>query len=259
MTEPILRLVAKSGVEPLLKHLMEASETAFLRRDIESALTDLGVAVPSQVVDELVEARLLQQQGSGMAISRDGQRASLLIEALNGGDIERTYARLRQVNGLGSMYELVRQGMTTKFFESLMERPGFARLYVCSPWINPSDREASILRHASLQMERRSGRPPEVFVITRPPEHQPRGAEEGIRPFRDIGARVFLHSRLHSKLYIREPDANGGYLMAIVGSENLTRSNNLELGIQINSDGRLIDQLIAHFWELTTYTQEGDV
>jgi hypothetical protein len=44
---------------------------------------------------------------------------------------------------------------------------------------------------------------------------------------------------------------SGGYSMAILGSQNLTRSNYLELGIRINSDSQIINKLIAYFWELS--------
>ena len=44
--------------------------------------------------------------------------------------------------------------------------------------------------------------------------------------------------------------------MAIVGSQNLTKSNYLELGIRINSDNQVIDHLIAYFWEITNYSHE---
>ena len=46
--------------------------------------------------------------------------------------------------------------------------------------------------------------------------------------------------------------------MAIVGSQNLTRSNHLELGIRVNNDSRMIDELIRYFLELTSYSTEPE-
>src|SRR5437867_2721150 len=49
-----------------------------------------------------------------------------------------------------------------------------------------------------------------------------------------------------------------GLSMAIVGSQNLTRSNHLELGIRVNNDSRMIDELIRYFLELTSYSTEPE-
>ena len=72
----------------------------------------------------------------------------------------------------------------------------------------------------------------------------------------DLGATIFLHRSLHSKLYIREPGANGGSLLAIVGSQNLTRSNYLELGIQILGDSTLVQNLVRYFFDVTNESVE---
>ena len=152
-------------------------------------------------------------------------------------------------------YELVREGMISKFFKSLVDNPRFGRLYFCSPWINPSETEAAILRYACLQTQRR-GVQCDVLVITRPPEMMPPGMEGGLDCFKDVGAKILFHPRLHSKLYIREPDANGGHSIAIVGSQNLTRSTHLELGIRINDDSRMIDELIRYFLHLAAQSSD---
>jgi hypothetical protein len=101
-----------------------------------------------------------------------------------------------------------------------------------------------------MQLSKR-GNPVEVFVITRPEDMMPPGTETGLKCFEEIGAEFFYHRRLHSKLYIREPGINGGLSMAIVGSQNLTRSTHLELGVRINNDSRMIDELIRYFWEIS--------
>jgi hypothetical protein len=44
--------------------------------------------------------------------------------------------------------------------------------------------------------------------------------------------------------------------MAIVGSQNLTKSRYLELGVRINSDSQMIDRLIGYFLELTNHSRE---
>ena len=92
-------------------------------------------------------------------------------------------------------------------------------------------------------------------MITRPDDG--RGTRsENLAPFLDLGASVFLHEKLHAKLYIREPDFAGGYVMAVVGSQNLTRSKYLELGIRIESDTVIIGNLISYFYDITYHSHE---
>jgi hypothetical protein len=219
----------------------------------------MGVIDARTTADDLISNRLLQQLGVRFSISHYGHRVTLLLEAMNGGDIEDVIRRLRRLEGFDELYELVRQGMTTRFLNTFIERPHFGRLYFCSPWINLNHREAALVRHGLMQSQKKGSKVPEVLVITRPLEYYPDGIRVsglGIQPLVDLGAKIFFLKNVHTKLYIREPGENGGYSLAIVGSENLTQSNYLELGIQVNGDGRLISQLISHFYELTSYSSE---
>ena len=163
------------------------------------------------------------------------------------------YQRLGNLDNTLHSYQLVREGMTASFLENVNARPGFLRLYLCSPWIGLSDRNRALLVHA-LHMAESRGERPELLVLTRPGADG--SAPSGIAPLQELDATVFLNPRLHTKLYIREPGKRGGYSMAVVGSENLTRSNYLELGIRINSDSTMIDKLIAYFWALSTESVE---
>jgi hypothetical protein len=253
----LLELLTQHGITATLDQLAGDNATAFSRPALENMLADHGASSPAEAVERCMEANLLEPFGPRLGISRFGRRALLLIEAIEGGDVEQIFRRLRRMTGGRETYELVRQGMTIRFFRSLVEHPGVARLFFCSPWIHPDEREAAILRHTALQIAKR-GAKLEVLVLTRPPEMMPKGTEGGLKCFEDVGAQFFFHSRLHSKLYIREPDANGGLSMAIVGSQNLTRSNHLELGIRINNDSRMIDELIRYFLELTSYAFEPE-
>lgn len=255
----ILEVAARPGVGKALQGLVASNTTSYVRQSLADELLGHGVSGPEELIDELLGLHVLQQSAAGLLVSVYGRRVALLLEALEGGDLDDVFRRLRRLGGAGEPYKLVRQGMTTRFLESLNERPGFGRLYFCSPWINPSDREAALLKYAIMQAQKLGN--PEVLVVTRPEEMQPDGIKvsgNGLKPFIDVGAKVHFLKKLHTKLYIREPDASGGYLMAIVGSENLTQSNNLELGVQINGDSRLITQLISHFYELTSYSSEDE-
>ncbi|MGH7864520.1 MAG: hypothetical protein ACREQB_05995, partial [Candidatus Binataceae bacterium] len=201
-------------------------------------------------------AGLLQWYGHRIGLSTFGIRAKLLLEALNGGDASDVYRRLTPYDSTLRMYELVREGMTHEFLRSINDRPGFARLYFCSPWISLHAKQEAMLAHAVVQAEKR-GPPPELFLITRPVGAGRLTPPETIKPFRDLAATVFLNRRLHTKLYIREPDQSGGYSMAIVGSQNLTKSQHIELGIRINADSVMVNHLIGYFWELANASQEA--
>ena len=174
--------------------------------------------------------------------------------AIAGGDVSDIFRRLQRIDG-GQSYELVREGMTELFFASLNRAPDrLGTLYICSPWINASESAIRHLRYSYLRQSGHSMQQPELLVVTRPPQDQ--GSLSSLAPFRDLGARIFFHRRLHSKLYIREPDQSGGTLLAIVGSQNLTRSRYLELGIRIAGGDQLVRQLIRYFLELTNVSDE---
>ena len=253
----LLQVLGEPGVDETLDELMKSSEAAFDRSHLENLLQDHGTVSPVQLFDRLLYSNVLQNIGQRFALSAYGRKLSLLISAINGADIEYVFLRLRRIDGQGPTYELVRQGMTTEFFSSLIDRPGFGALYVCSPWINPLEEDCKRLKYAMTEEERRTGIRPRLQVVTRPPENQPRGTETGLDCFREVGGIVYYHKRLHSKLYIREPGLNGGLLLAIVGSENLTRSSWLELGIMVNGNDRIVNELIRYFNNLANIATEA--
>lgn len=251
-------LVARTGAADALATLMGTDATSYDRGELKKLFADAGVNDPTDLINDFVSEQLLEYRGRGIALSSQGERTALLVEALNGGDIEDIFQRLRALGSITSRYELVRHGMTTLFVKSLAERPDFRRLYICSPWIHPSEQEVAYLRHACIKAEDGCGSQPELYVIARPTDRMPADAEDGLLDFRELGARIFLHPRVHTKLYIREPHVRGTTLMAIIGSQNLTRSQNLELGIKINGDSSLIGQLIRYFYDLMSWSQEQE-
>lgn len=255
MMTDLHEVVAVSGAYATLQMLAESARPVHGESDMEGMMRDLGVAEPLSTLRELVAAGLLRTPDGNVAITPLGIRTALLLEAINGGDLQEMWRRLSRLEGLAA-YSLVREGMTRMFLENLNSRPGFGRLYFCSPWIGLDRRNERLLVNALVRAEARGKRQPEVHVITRPAQGTTAAVPDSLLPFRQLGASVFLNARLHSKLYIREPTTAGGYAMAIVGSQNLTRSTYLELGIRINSDSQLITQLIRYFWEITQNSRE---
>jgi hypothetical protein len=232
-----------------------SSRSSFSETEAEELMRGAGISDVQTTLADLVAANVLGRVGDGVGLTTFGMRTLALLDALNGGDVADAYARLARYDPSLRTYELVREGMTRQFLENLRARPGFRRLYLCSPWISFEPRDFELLRSAITQAAR-SGQPPELFVITRPIEGDRTRPPRAARDLQVLGATVFLHQQLHTKLYIREPGVSGGFAMAIMGSQNLTRSRYLELGIRINADNRLVDQLITYFWDITNGSVE---
>jgi hypothetical protein len=251
----ISEIVGFRGAYETLRALEGSQRVVHGVDDVLKLMEECGTERPNACLEDLVAANILHRSGDNFALTTFGIRTSLLLGAVNGGDVRETYRRLGAIDSTLRMYELIRQGMTKSFLRSLRDRPAFGRAYFCSPWISLDEKQAQMLATAILRVEKRRGSSPEILVITRP-EEKTGQAPASLKPFRDIGATIFLNKRLHTKLYIREPDTSGGVSMAIVGSQNLTKSSYIELGIRINSDVQMINQLIAYFLELTFQSEE---
>ena len=252
----LLQVLAKRGVDRTLSFLMSSSDSTFERSELENMFLDYGAHAPSELFDHLLDSNIFQAIGTGFALSQNGRKMSLLMQAINGADLNEVYRRIRRIDGDDVAYQLVREGMTSIFFNSLSERPRVGTLYICSPWINPTEKQAKRLMYAALMQERRTGAIPDILIVTRPSKDQPPGTENGLETFRKLKAKIYYNKRVHSKLYIREPDSSGGAMLAIVGSQNLTRSRMLELGILIKGDDQVINQLVRHFLDLSNASEE---
>ncbi len=246
-------IVGTKGAFETLRFLDVSRDTYYPKDQLQDHMESYGVTDPANVLRDIFAANLIHLDENQVSITTYGIRTYLLLLAINGGDIKDIYRRLSHLDSSLRSYELIREGMTTSFLQNLNQRPGFGRLYFCSPWIHLDRKRQELLESAVLNTERRRGNRPEVLVITRPDGDT---IPDTLQPFRDLGATIYLNKQLHTKLYIREPDTSGGYAMAIVGSQNLTKSKYLELGIRINADGQMINKLISYFIELTFYSQE---
>jgi len=98
----------------------------------------------------------------------------------------------------------------------------------------------------------------EVVVISRPLDKRASGYQAFFKTFsalEKIGAEIVTHDDLHAKIYIRDQGPAGGLRLAICGSENLTGSRNIELGVRITNDNVIINKLISHFFEIYNMCQ----
>ena len=246
--------LGSTGIYESLRALNEDPREMLEVGDYCALMESLGVTDATHLLHELEGLGLLTRVGTTVGLSAKGTKTTLLLRALNGDDLSRVLRRLKELDSSLVNYSLVREGMTTGFFKSLVSQPNVGRLYICSPWINLTTIEERYLKTAILSRRRRR-RNPEIQVITRPDDGRGTRAKN-LEPFLGLGASVFLHQKLHAKLYIREPDFAGGYVMAVVGSQNLTRSKYLELGIRIESDSVIIGKLISYFYNISAHSQE---
>lgn len=252
----ISEIVGFPGVYETLREIEVSPKTELSNDEIEQITKQYGAEGLISRLDDLVAGNLLRRYGNNYSLTTLGIRTTLLLEAINGGDLRDIYRRISRIDSSLRDYELIREGMTRTFLRSLIHRPGFGRLYFCSPWINLDKKNEDMLVQAVDHVKMRRGIKPEILVITRPANRTDTTPPESLNLFLELDASVYLSKRLHTKLYIREPDNSGGYAMAIVGSQNLTKSRYIELGIRVNSDSQMINQLIGYFLEITNHCHE---
>lgn len=245
--------LGRTGTFCVLSSLERSGQSFLNRGEVQTLMTECEVEESEDMLEDLVATGMLHRASDAFYLSRFGLRTTILLRTVNGGELSDAFRQLSRIDSSLGAYELVRDKMTTVFIRSLTSRPGIGALYFCSPWINITEKD---FEHIRRSVERARPRAPDIFVITRP-DPITNGMPDGAKPFRELGADIFLHPRLHTKLYIREPGLQGGYAMAIVGSENLTRSRYLELGIKVNGDTAMIQQLVRYFFELTNRSTEA--
>jgi len=244
------------GAHEALRTMDQANESMFSYDALANLMIGCGAREVDATVDALMESNLVHRAAQGFEITHLGRKASLLLDAINGADLREVWRRLGHLDPTLRNYELVRNKLTEEFLRSFVTRPSFGRLYLCSPWISFDRYQQGLIAHAVLQAER-SARRPEILVVTRPERRATNPVPPAAQYLQRLGAVVYLNRNLHSKLYIREPNQGGGYLMAILGSQNLTKSTYLELGIKIHSDTTVIQNLIGYFFDIASQSDEA--
>lgn len=212
--------------------------------EIAAELDAAGVGSGQASLQILKSLGLVTQDSiERVSLSQAGRRTRLLLAGVNQVfPLEEVVRGLSAESALLPHYYLVTE-MTQHFIMNLYQRPDFGRLYICSPWLSFDPPTLQYLIHA-LALASRS-KTPELYVITRRAQ-----AQAGITALRNLGADITYRDDLHTKLYIREPGPSGGLLLSILGSQNLTRSDYLELGLAVRNDSVIISRLIAYFFTL---------
>jgi hypothetical protein len=200
-------------------------------------------------LDELRTAGFFtERRPGGVALTTRAHRTLLFTSGALGASSADVFDELRTIETTLHRYDLVREGMTSRFIKGLLNQPDFQRLYICSPWINLQKDDLGRLAVALEKARRTLTRPPEILVLVQSPKIPE--VKKTLEILRTFGADIVEKVRLHSKLYMREPGPAGGLSLAIVGSENLTRPKWIELGIEIRNDSYVFSRLRSYFFDV---------
>ncbi len=236
-----LRFIASECVPAVLRDLCLTSDLA------------LGPALDAQaegsripyLTERFVRLNLVSE--STMQVSTLGRTCDCGVGLIEGENIVDIIDRLRSIDPLSNRVTLVREGMTSQFIKLLHRLDPLRRIMICSPWINLGrDRQHELM--AGIERSRRQQDfYPEITVVTRALDEQPNKAEnETLAYFRRIGAVIKHVPNLHSKLYIVESGATPPQRHAFVGSENFTKVRFQEVGIRVNNDHQVVDDLVHY-------------
>jgi hypothetical protein len=234
LTDDLLELVRAGG----------AYDIEFYKNVLQVA----GCEIPERVIDDFRVAGFFTTRPPAVALSTKAHRTLLFSSGALGTASDRIFDELRTIETTLHRYELVREGMTSRFIRGLLREPGFQRLYICSPWINLQNDDLGRLAVALDKAKRGLARPPEILVLVQTPKIP--ALKRTLDVLRTFGAQIIEKDRLHSKLYMREPGPSGGLSLAIVGSENLTRQKWIELGIEIRNDSQILSKLRNYFFDV---------
>ena len=250
-TDLLSEITGQRGLFQLLD-LIDGWEVTFPSSEIIAAMETLDIGDPDIVYEQLNAEGLLAGTGGNLvSLTTKGRKTFLLLQAINGVDIQEIYRRLTALYPRWGQYQVVRERMTQDFIRELYDRPDFRKLYLCSRWIHlekrPRGRLAQAVYWASERQE------VEILVIHGPVSRESQHDSAMIETLdfhKSLGAEIVLNPRVHAKLYIREPGLSGGLQTAVVGSENLTVPKYAELGLKIINDGVMIDKLIRVFFDI---------
>jgi len=238
------------SVPPVTFKLLEAARNG-TTKDVDAyrlLLRTCGCKEPDGVLTELRAAGFFTGRPDGLAVSSRAYRTLLFLSGALGTGSQNVVDELRTVEPSLHRYELVREGMTSRFIKGLLSEPGFQRLYICSPWINLRKEDLGRLGTALHKATQSLTRPPEILVLVQTPRYPE--VKQTLQVLESMGAKVVEKPKLHSKLYMREPGPSGGLSLAIVGSENLTRPKWIELGIEIRNDNYFLAKLRSYFFDV---------
>lgn len=245
-------ILGKNGIYPWLEEVHQNQPLTF-----DSALdsmSELGIEFPDQTIKEIINQGVILLAGENIVLSNFGRRITLLLSGINGADVREVFRKISKIEPSLLPYEIVREGMTGEFISTLESNPKFRRVFICSPWLIMKRKLLHKFVYAShLAQDRNKDGKLDISVIVRPLSKEASGYSqslETLQTLKRIGADIVVNKKVHAKIYVRTPGRSGGLTMGVFGSENLTGSRNIELGIRIMNDTEIVNKLIAHFYDI---------
>src|SRR5437867_3814656 len=86
--------VAMEGAYETLRALEASSETVFSVEDMTAVMARCGIKNPTAAMGDFVASNVLRRSGEHFGLTTWGIRTSLLLEAINGGDLKQIYRQL---------------------------------------------------------------------------------------------------------------------------------------------------------------------
>lgn len=240
--------VGQQGIYDLLSKIFDFTSPQPL--ELIQRLSADGQAAASDL-QELFDSGLLMANNEEVAMSTAGQKATLLLRALNDAeDMTDVFGKLSTLFPSMQQYQLIQGDVTQFVVDTLNTRRDFIRLYICSPWIRLRDPYFSRFS-AAVEAARLVYPQLQIFVVTLPLDrYNDRTAIQTLKNLQSLGATLLTHRKLHAKLYISEPGPQGGTHYAVFGSENLTGANQIELGVKVENENQMIGRLTQFFTDL---------
>lgn len=237
-----LRFIASERV-PQVLHELNTGADASLR----DALAKQAEAHRVPYLDEQFRRYNLVSEPD-LVVSGRGKACHCGVNIIEGSSIVDAIDRLYEIDPLAKRITLVREGMTDAFLHLVRKLDTIRRIWICSPWVSLSKDRLRDFVIGIERAKRDTGFVPEITVVTRPVQDQPLGDKnETLAYLGRVNAVIKYKPNLHSKLYIVETAGTPPQRQAFVGSENFTKPRYQEVGIRVNNDNLLIDDLVRYF------------
>jgi len=247
-------IVGKKGAYQFLDRIFEYQDVV-QSQDLVQLIDEMNIS--QDLFSELADAGLFIGTPDGFYVSSLGERVTLLLRGINGEEeLSEVFRKLTYLYPELRPYELLTEDITGYFIDSLILRPDFISVYICSPWIRLEQDQLGKVKQAVLKARRRYPNL-QIFVITKPRRgyRNWQASVETFKVLKSLGAEIVTNEKLHAKLYISEPGPHGGAHYAIFGSENLTGLRNIELSIKIENENELLGKLTHYFREIRNESQ----
>ena len=248
------RLFANEGAVEVLSRVAESAGVIDVATFVNFAEVS-GVGNAATLFSRFTEMGILIKGNNGYYISSYGKRLDILIRGIEGREtIDEVIRRLYALNPRNRPYELLTGGLTESFVGSLAAKPDFIRLLICSPWIRLQESLRQQFVGAIADADKLYSGSVQIEIVTRPAGGRhpwQRQVQDTLALMTDLGATIYTNQNLHAKLFMRQPGPKGGVQSATLGSENLTGARNIELGIRIDNDSQILQNLQLWFHSIT--------